>query len=106
MKTISIVTKSTSSSWNSAQAALYQRVVNPAGSHVPSQRVAKEETITDATTPKTLRTKKAISAVLVVDQSLSPNERRGADDATGLTLSPRRRGRGRRRRVRRAQRRQ
>src|SRR4051812_46239371 len=106
MKTISIVTSSTSSSWNSAQAALYQRVVHPAGSHVPSQRVAKEETTTDAIMPKTLTTKNAISAAIAVDQSLSPSERRGAGAATALTLSSRRRGRDRRRRAGRARRRQ
>ena len=41
-KTISKVTMSTSPSWNSSQADTYQRVVQPAGSQVPSQRVAKE----------------------------------------------------------------
>src|SRR4051812_26479815 len=105
MKTISIVTSSTSPSWNSAQAALYQRVVHPAGSHVPSQRVAKEETITDAMTPKRLTRKKAISTAVGVDQSLSPNERRGTGNATTLTLLPRRRGRDRKRRASRARRR-
>ena len=34
MKTISIVTRSTASSWNSAQAALYQRVVHPEGTPI------------------------------------------------------------------------
>src|SRR5260370_19217231 len=91
MKTISIVTRSTSSSWNSAQAALYQRVVHPEGSHVPSQRVAKEETGTDVMTPKTLTTKKAISTTIAVDQRRSPSERRATDDPAALILSPRRR---------------
>src|ERR1700724_1302111 len=81
MKAISIVTRSTSSSWNAAQAALYQRVVHPEGSQVPSQRVAKEETVTDVMTPKTLTTKKAISTTIAGDQRRSPSERRGTDDA-------------------------
>src|SRR5215472_4792062 len=104
MKTISIVTRSTSSSWNSAHAALYQRVVHSEGSHVPSQRVAKEETVTDAMTPKTLRTKKAISTTIGVDQRRSPSERRGTNDAAALIPSLRRRGRDRRRRAGRARR--
>src|ERR1700731_3793997 len=106
MKAISIVTRSTSSSWNSAQAALYQRVVHPEGSQVPSQRVAKEETVTDVMTPKTLTTKKAISTTIAVDQRRSPSERRGTDDAAALILSLRRRDRDRRRRAERARRRQ
>src|SRR2546423_6855060 len=104
MKTISIVTRSTSSSWNSAQAALYQRVVHPEGSHVPSQRVAKEETVTDAMTPKTLRTKKAISTTIAVDQRRSASGR-DTDEVSALILSLRRRGHGRRGRARRAPRR-
>src|SRR5437763_12818648 len=101
MKAISIVTRSTSSSWNSARAALYQRVVHPAGSHAPSQRVANEETVTDAMTPKTLTTKKAISTTIAVDQRRSPSERRGTDHAAALILLRRRRGRDRRCRARR-----
>src|SRR5215472_11027451 len=104
MKTISIVTRSTSSSWNSAHAALYQRVVHPEGSHVPSQRVAKEETVTDAMTPKTLTTKKTISTTIAVDQRRSPSERRGTDGAAALIPSLRRQGRDKKRRVRRARR--
>src|SRR5215475_12190948 len=96
MKTISIVTRSTASSWNSAQAALYQRVVHPEGSHVPSQRVAKEETVTDVMTPKTLTTKKTISTTIAVDQRWLPSERRGTDEGAALILSLRRQGRDKR----------
>ncbi len=42
------MTISTSPSWNSRQADEYQRVVQPAGSQVPSQRVAKDEVTTVA----------------------------------------------------------
>ena len=59
--TIWKVTISTSSSWNSFQAAAYQRVVKPAGSQVPSQRVAKELTTTVAIIARRLTTKKPTS---------------------------------------------
>src|SRR5260221_14545015 len=87
MKTTCIVTRRTSSSWNSAQAELYQRVVHPEGSHVPSQRVAKDETVTDAMTPNTLTTKKMISTTIAVDQRRAPSERGGTDGAPGICLS-------------------
>src|SRR5205085_6270145 len=56
--TISKVTSSTSPSWNSPQAALYQRVVQPAGSQVPSQRVPSELTATEAISANRFSTKK------------------------------------------------
>src|SRR5688572_1923560 len=62
----------TSSSWNSLQAALYQRVVQPLGSQVPSQRVAKELVTTAAIMPNRLRTKKPTSAQTAIAHSLAP----------------------------------
>src|SRR3954466_11787999 len=50
-----------SSSWNSSQAARYQRVVQPAGNQVPSQRVAKELVTTVAIMARRLRTKKPVT---------------------------------------------
>src|SRR3546814_10698240 len=52
------VTVSTDPSWNSLQDELYHRVVSPAGSQVPSQRVAKELVTTLAIIASRLRTKK------------------------------------------------
>ena len=42
------MTQSTESSWNSFHAAVYQVVVQPSGSHVPSQRRANELVATAA----------------------------------------------------------
>src|SRR4051812_28767798 len=58
-----------SSSWNSSQAARYQRLVQPAGSQVPSQRVANELVTTVAIIAKRLRTKKPTSVQTVMAQS-------------------------------------
>src|SRR5262249_5862194 len=60
--TVSKVTSTTLDSWNSFQASKYQRVVQPAGSQVPSQRVAKELRMTAAITPTRLRTKSPVTA--------------------------------------------
>src|SRR5215475_13499514 len=77
----------TSFSWNSFQAEMYQRVVKPAGSQAPNQRVPSELTATAAIVAITLTTKKITSAQIAMAH------RRSATDlscATRLTLSHRR----------------
>src|SRR5437773_934985 len=59
-KTTSTVTHSIESSWNSFQAAVYHVVVQPSGSHVPSQRLAKELVATAAIIRPMLTTKSVI----------------------------------------------
>src|SRR5437762_6220337 len=59
-KTTSIVTHSTSPSWNSFHAAVYQFVVQPSGSQVPSQRRANELVATDAIISPMLTTNSVI----------------------------------------------
>src|SRR5260370_29716917 len=78
------VTIRTSCSWNSSQAELYQRVVKPAGSQAPNQRVPSELTATAAIVAITLTTKKITSAQIAMAH------RRSATDlscAIRLTLS-------------------
>ncbi len=72
VKTIWKVTSTTFESWNSRHASKYQRVVQPAGSHVPSQRVAKELTSTAAMTARRLRTKRPASAHTAKRHSFEP----------------------------------
>src|SRR3954452_5768147 len=60
-----------SSRWNSSQAARYQRVVQPAGSQVPSQRVANELVTTVPIMAKRVTTKKPTSVQTVMAQALA-----------------------------------
>src|SRR5687767_12910572 len=70
--TIWNVTDSTSPSWNSFHAEVYQRVVQPCGSQLRSQRVAKEFVTTVAIIAKRLRTKKPTRTQTAVAQSFAP----------------------------------
>src|SRR5689334_11650272 len=63
------VTTRTSPSWNSSQAEAYQRVVQPSGSQVPSQRVAKESVTTVPIMAKRLITKNPTSVQIAAAQS-------------------------------------
>src|SRR5438477_4324642 len=92
-KTTSIVTKSTSPSWNSFHAAVYQFVVHPSGSQVPSQRRANELVATDAIINAMLMTKSVIrphnkpphacaSHLREVESTLTPCRRRRDRDRT------------------------
>src|SRR3954453_15131775 len=71
------VTIRMSSSWNSFHAARYQRVVQPAGNHVPSQRVANELVTTVAIMPNRLITKKPTNTQTAVRHSRAPIESSG-----------------------------
>src|SRR3954447_4430669 len=77
-----------SSSWNSFHAAKYQRVVQPAGNHVPSQRVANELVTTVAIMPNRLITKKPTNTHTAVRHSRAPIESSG-----GMALAFRASGR-------------
>src|SRR5881628_1684449 len=59
------VTHSTESSWNSFHAEMYQVVVHPSGSHVPSHRLANELVVTAA----------IISAILTTNSVIKPHSR-------------------------------
>src|SRR4051794_40488787 len=93
------VTTRTSQSWNSLQAEEYQRVVKPTGSHVPSQRVAKELVTTVAIIANRLMTKKPTRNQMAAAQSFEPSV---VSRIIGITLSRRRLGHGRTGRGRRA----
>src|SRR5678815_2029352 len=66
-----MVTSSTSKSWNSFHAAVYHDVVHPSGSHVPSQRLAKELVATAAIMRPMLTTKIVINPSRKPRQALS-----------------------------------
>src|SRR6185295_18638771 len=85
------VTHSTESSWNSFQAAVYHCVVQPSGSHVPSQRRASELVATAAIIKPMLTTNS------VIRPSSKPRHARSTSalvclcvggDALTLTLAP------------------
>src|ERR687897_1296493 len=61
-----------SQSWNSFQAEEYHRVVQPAGSQVPSQRVAKELVTTVPIIASRLTMKKPTSDQTATAQSFEP----------------------------------
>ena len=95
---------SMSPSWNSSQAEEYQRVVQPPGSHVPSQRVPNELTITvpimreeveDEETderPRWPRPKLRAACVVsrIIDASPSRRDRAAVEQARAMPASRRR----------------
>ncbi len=68
--TTSTVTISTEPSWNSFHAAVYHVVVQPSGSHVPSQRRANE-----------LVTTAAIMSPMLIDEQRHRAQQQAAPDA-------------------------
>ncbi len=91
-KTTCSVTQSIESSWNSFHAAVYQLVVQPSGSQVPSQRRANELVATAAIMSPMLTTNS------VMRPSSRPRQARSNQVCSvSLNLCPRRPARGRRR---------
>ena len=83
---------STSPSWNSSQAERYQLVVQPSGSHVPSQRVANELVTTAAMIANEIDDE---DSATIVQTDESTHSARGERRSGRAWLSPSRRRPGR-----------